>query len=110
MQAYDNISVEEVRNNLIDFIRQIAPIAESHGVFLAIHPDDPPIGLLGLPRIVSTASDVQKLLGDYMTFKFKNRFITIHFRVIYQDYIILMSISSTLVSVWYLTTIFCTRA
>ena len=63
-QAYDNISVEAVRKNLFDFIRQIAPIAESHGVFLAIHPDDPPIPLLGLPRIVSTALDVRKILGN----------------------------------------------
>ena len=52
-----------MRKNLFDFIRQIAPIAESHGVFLAIHPDDPPIPLLGLPRIVSTALDVRKILG-----------------------------------------------
>ena len=65
-QAYDNISVEAVRKNLFDFIRQIAPIAESHGVFLAIHPDDPPIPLLGLPRIVSTALDVRKILGIYL--------------------------------------------
>ena len=36
-----------MRKNLFDFIHQIAPIAESHGVFLAIHPDDPPITLLG---------------------------------------------------------------
>ena len=54
--------MEDVRKNLFDFIRQIAPIAESHGIFLAIHPDDPPITLLGLPRIVSTASDVKKIL------------------------------------------------
>ncbi len=55
---------EKVRANLIDFIRQIAPIAESHGVFLAIHPDDPPLSLLGLPRIVSTADDVKRILGN----------------------------------------------
>jgi len=65
VSAYDNISVETVRKNLFDFIRQIAPIAESHGVFLAIHPDDPPIPLLGLPRIVSTALDVRKILDAY---------------------------------------------
>ena len=38
-QMYENVGVEEVRANLLDFIRQIAPVAESHGVFLAIHPD-----------------------------------------------------------------------
>ena len=63
IEAYDNVDIETVRENLIDFIRQIAPIAEAHGVFLAIHPDDPPISLLGLPRIVSTAQDIKVLLG-----------------------------------------------
>lgn len=50
---------------MIDFIRQVAPIAESYNVFMAIHPDDPPISLLGLPRIVSTASDVRKILSKF---------------------------------------------
>ena len=61
--AYDDVTEDQVRENLFNFIRQIAPIAEGHGVLLAIHPDDPPISLLGLPRIVSTASDVRKILG-----------------------------------------------
>ena len=63
VEIYDDVTEKQVRENLYDFIRQIAPIAEGHGVYLAIHPDDPPISLLGLPRIVSTASDVRKILG-----------------------------------------------
>ena len=64
VEVYNDVTEREVRENLYDFIRQIAPIAEGHGVYLAIHPDDPPISLLGLPRIVSTASDVRKILGS----------------------------------------------
>ena len=64
VEVYNDVTEKEVRENLYDFIRQIAPIAEGHGVYLAIHPDDPPISLLGLPRIVSTASDVRKILGS----------------------------------------------
>ena len=63
VEAYDDITDEEVRENLFDFVHQIMPIAEEHGVLMAIHPDDPPISLLGLPRIVSTASDVRKIMG-----------------------------------------------
>ena len=68
VEVYNDVTEREVRENLYDFIRQIAPIAEGHGVYLAIHPDDPPISLLGLPRIVSTASDVRKILGTYLYF------------------------------------------
>ena len=67
VEAYDDITNEEVREKLFDFIHQIMPVAEEHGVLMAIHPDDPPISLLGLPRIVSTASDVRKIMGKYNT-------------------------------------------
>ena len=63
-QAYDDVTEDAVRENLLNFIKQITPVAEIHGIFLAIHPDDPPISLLGLPRIVSTDSDVRKILGN----------------------------------------------
>ena len=63
VDAYDGITEEKARENLYDFVKQIAPVAEANGIFLAIHPDDPPITLLGLPRIMSTASDVRKLLS-----------------------------------------------
>ena len=46
------------------FIRALTPLAEDLGMYLAIHPDDPPRSLLGLPRVVSTSQDVKELLGS----------------------------------------------
>lgn len=77
VEAYDDISNEEVRENLFDFVHQIMPVAEEHGVLMAIHPDDPPISLLGLPRIVSTASDVRKIMGKYNTFSILHFVLTV---------------------------------
>ncbi|HTO94042.1 MAG TPA: mannonate dehydratase, partial [Bacteroidota bacterium] len=60
---YADVGDAGLRANLNEFLREMTPVAEEAGVRLAIHPDDPPWPLLGLPRIVSTASDVEAILA-----------------------------------------------
>lgn len=62
LQQYDEISETRLRQNLIDFIAQVAPVAQDLGIRLCCHPDDPPFSLLGLPRIVSTEEDYRRLI------------------------------------------------
>lgn len=58
---YQGMTAEILRKNLIDFQAAIAPVAAEAGIKLAIHPDDPPFPMLGLPRVVSTAGDLEAL-------------------------------------------------
>lgn len=60
--AYENIDHATLRTNLRYFLEQIIPVAEQAGVKMAIHPDDPPLPLFGLPRIVSNADDARWIL------------------------------------------------
>ncbi len=59
---YNDISDGQLRENLFLFIKEIIPTAEESKVFMAIHPDDPPFSLLGLPRIIGTKQDIQQIL------------------------------------------------
>ncbi|MER9274866.1 mannonate dehydratase [Mesorhizobium sp. M0643] len=62
LDLYKDVSTEGLRENLFAFLREIVPVAEETGLRMAIHPDDPPFSLFGLPRIVSKAADARALL------------------------------------------------
>ena len=61
LDEYKDINKDALRENMAHFLRAIVPVAEEAGVRLAVHPDDPPRPILGLPRIVSTIDDMQWL-------------------------------------------------
>jgi mannonate dehydratase len=60
---YKDVNPATLRKNLFAFLSQVLPRAEALGVKLAIHPDDPPRDMLGLPRIICTASDLELLFN-----------------------------------------------
>ena len=62
LDSYENIDEGKLQAHLLYFIQQIAPVAAEVGAKLAIHPDDPPFPLFGLPRVVSTAQHAQKII------------------------------------------------
>ncbi|WP_267553763.1 mannonate dehydratase [Rhizobium rhizogenes] len=63
LDVYGELSTEGFRQNLFEFLGEIMPVAEEAGVRMAIHPDDPPFPLFGLPRVMCMASDVRALLS-----------------------------------------------
>lgn len=65
ISEYDEIGDKELRENLYYFINEILPTAEELNVRMAIHPDDPPWSLLGLPRIVGNINDFEKIVSAY---------------------------------------------
>lgn len=62
VRAYDGLSADDLRDNLVEFVSSVKDVAEEFGIALTIHPDDPPFSIFGLPRIMSTASDARHLL------------------------------------------------
>ena len=63
LKAYQGIDDNALRNNLVHFLSEVAPVGEELGIKLAIHPDDPPFSVLGLPRVVSTEKDIADILS-----------------------------------------------
>lgn len=63
LDKYKNVDATQLKLHLFYFLQQITPVAEEVGIKLAIHPDDPPFPILGLPRVVSTEQDARELLA-----------------------------------------------
>jgi len=59
LAEYDDVSADKLRRHFFDFLEEVIPVAEELGLRMCCHPDDPPFGLLGLPRIMSTEQDYQ---------------------------------------------------
>lgn len=63
LAEYNDIGDKELRDNLYSFLKEVIPTAEEAGVLMAIHPDDPPRPLLGLPRVVSNKQDLSLIVA-----------------------------------------------
>lgn len=63
LEVYKEINLEQLRENLAYFLREIIPVAEEHEINMCIHPDDPPFNILGLPRVVSNEQDLQFIVN-----------------------------------------------
>ena len=63
LSEYKNISEEDLMNNLIYFLRKIIPVCEEFDVKMAIHPDDPPWSMFGLPRIITCEANIDRMFS-----------------------------------------------
>lgn len=64
LDTYNEIDHAKLREHLKYFLQEISPVADEVDIKLAIHPDDPPFDILGLPRIVSNADDIHFILSS----------------------------------------------
>jgi mannonate dehydratase len=63
LATYDGVSPRQLQANLIDFLSEVSPLAQTLGLKLCCHPDDPPFPLLGLPRVMSSEADYRHMLN-----------------------------------------------
>lgn len=63
LALYDGISKEQLRENMRYFLAAIMPVCEECGMYMCVHPDDPPYPILGLPRIVTCDKDIEWFLN-----------------------------------------------
>lgn len=63
LEQYQNIDRKQLKKHLNYFLQEITPTAEAAGIKMAIHPDDPPFSVLGLPRIMSTNQDIEDMMA-----------------------------------------------
>ena len=65
ISLYRNYKKNDLQDNLKNFLKEIVPVAEDNNVKMAIHPDDPPIPLFGIPKVVSTLKDYKHIFNSY---------------------------------------------
>jgi mannonate dehydratase len=63
LKTYEGIDAQKLKKHLFNFLQEVVPIAEACGLKMAIHPDDPPYPILGLPRVVSTEQDAAEIIN-----------------------------------------------
>ena len=63
LKTYEGIDAQKLKKHLFNFLQEVVPVAEACGLKMAIHPDDPPYPILGLPRVVSTEQDAAEIIN-----------------------------------------------
>merc|ERR1712080_797715 len=64
LAQWRGVTKEKLKQNLINFVKELLEVAEAENVLLSLHPDDPPFELLGLPRVASTLPDYEELFSS----------------------------------------------
>lgn len=62
LALYDGIDTDTLRDNMAYFLNAIMPVCDEYGIDMGVHPDDPPLQILGLPRIVTCDEDIRRFL------------------------------------------------